>query len=466
MTEAILSAHRNSPIVCILRYFRYNKYMSRISEKVTSHDFIKLLSDRPYTFFLLSVVFSQVAFNMMNIVLIFIIFNLTSSNFLVSMILLISLLPQVMLSFIGGIVADTRNKKKILVYGNLGRAVFVFPLLFLNSSLTSVYVLALLTSIVTQFYLPAETPIIPKIVPEKLLVPANSLFGLALFGSILIGYVAAGPALLVLGHSYVFALITFLFLLAALFAHLIPRYSFIMKIETGYVKKVSTEVRDSFRAYLFDTYKLLRQTKDVAPSFILLVVSQVVVVVLAIIVPGYAKNILHIDVENVSLLLFAPAALGMVISAYLVGTVLKTANRNKLMNAGVFLSAAMLLLLPLMAKVTSREIVIVINSFLPQIVKISELHMVFIFSFFAGVGNAFIFIPAQTTIQEKIPENFRSKMYGLLFAFIGLFSLIPIILVGGLADVVGVNIVLILIGSLILVGGIFQMIFMQLVKKN
>ncbi|MFI5265500.1 MAG: MFS transporter [Candidatus Levyibacteriota bacterium] len=440
--------------------------MSRVTDKITSHDFVKLLSDKPYAFFLLSVIFSQVAFNMMNIVLIFIVFNLTSSNFLVSMILLISLLPQVMLSFIGGIVADTGNKKNILEYGNFGRALFVFPLIFLNSALAAVYFLALLTSIATQFYLPAETPIIPKIVPESLLVPANSLFGLALFGSILIGYVIAGPALLALGNSYVFALISSLFLMAAFFAYLIPKHSLLIKLDISRRKTVSTEVRDSFKQYLFDTYKLLGQTKDVAPSFILLVVSQVVVMVLAIIIPGYAKNILQIEVENVSLLLFAPAALGMIVSAYLVGTVLKNANRNKLMNTGVFLSAIILLLFPAMAKVTSREVVVVINAFLPQILKINVLHMVVVLSFLAGVGNAFIFIPAQTTIQEKIPENFRSKMYGLLFAFIGLFSLLPIILVGGLADVVGVNFVLILMGLLILIGGIFQMIFMRIVSKR
>lgn len=450
----------------MLPYFRYNKDMAKMSEKIMSHDFVKLLSDKPYVFFLLSVVFSQVAFNMMSIALIFIVFNQTSSNFLVSMILLTSLLPQVMLSFIGGIVADTRNKKKILVYGNFGRAIFVFPLIFLNSTLFAVYFLALLTSIVTQFYLPAETPIIPKIVPEKLLVPANSLFGLALFGSILIGYVIAGPALLTLGNSYIFALLAGLFLFAAFFANLIPKYSLMVKIGEGSNKKVSEEVRDSFKEYLFDTYRLLRKTTDVAPSFILLVVSQVVVMVLAIIVPGYAKNILHIGVENVSLLLFAPAALGMIISAYLVGTVFKNANRNKLMNAGVYLSAIILLLLPLMARVTSHELVVVINSLLPKILQINELHMVFALSFFAGVGNAFIFIPAQTTLQEKIPENFRSKMYGLLFAFIGLFSMLPIILAGGLADVIGVNLVLILIGSFIFLGGVFQTVFMLLFKKR
>ncbi len=437
--------------------------MKSVILKITSHDFTKLLKDKPYAFFLLSVVFSQVAFNMMNVVLIFIIFNLTNSNFLVSMILLTSLVPQVFLSFIGGIVADTRNKKKILVYGNLGRALFIFPLFFLNTSVAAIYILALLISIVTQFYLPAETPVIPHIVPEKLLVPANSLFGLALFGSILLGYIFAGPALLALGNAYVFAVITILFILAGIFAHLIP-YSAFKEHTTLGKKKITQEMEDSFKSYFLNTYRLLHQTAGVASAFILLIISQVVIMILAIIVPGYAKDILKIQVENVSLLLFAPAALGMIVSVFIVGTILKNANRSKLMNVGVIISGVVLLLLPLMAKVTSREAVTVINLLLPGYLKITVLHMVVLLAFLAGIGNALIFIPAQTTIQEKIPENFRSKIYGLLFAVTGLFSLLPIVLVGGLADTIGVNSVLIILGVLILLGEVMQIMFLKFLK--
>lgn len=439
--------------------------MKSVILTITSHDFTKLLKDKPYAFFLLSVVFSQVAFNMMNVVLIFIIFNLTNSNFLVSMILLTSLVPQVFLSFIGGIVADTRNKKKILVFGNLGRALFIFPLFFLNASVAAIYILALLISIVTQFYLPAETPVIPHIVPENLLVPANSLFGLALFGSILLGYIFAGPALLALGDAYVFAVITALFVLAGLFAHLIPYSAFKEHTKEG-KRKITQEMEDSLKSYLLNTYRLLHQTSGVAASFILLILSQVVIMILAIIVPGYAKDILKIQVENVSLLLFAPAALGMIVSVLLVGTILKNATRSKLMNTGVFISGIILLLLPLMAKVTSREVVTVINLVLPTYLRITVLHMVVVLAFFAGVGNALIFIPAQTTIQEKIPENFRSKIYGLLFAMTGLFSLLPIVLVGGLADTIGVNSVLIILGVLILIGEMIQLSFFKFLKSK
>lgn len=378
------------------------------------------------------------------------------------MILLISLLPQVFLSFVGGVIADSRSKKNILVLGNVGRAVVVFLLFFFNGSVMWVYALALLVSVVTQFYIPAETPIIPKLVPERLLIAANSLFGLALFGSILIGYVLAGPILTMLGNSNVFLVLAALFALAGIFANLIPKHALLA--EATVKRKVKAQVEESLKSYFIDTYKLLLGTVGVASSFILLIVSQVVIMVIAIIVPGYAKDILHIGVENVSLLLFAPAAIGMIVAALTVGTLLKKANRDKLMDTGVILSGVVLLLLPLVSSSGFQNILKVVNVILP-ILYINDLAVVFVLAFFAGVGNALIFIPAQTTIQEKIPENFRSKIYGLLFALIGLFSLLPIVLVGGLADSLGVNFVLVVIGVLITVGGSLRIISLNIIKK-
>ncbi len=437
--------------------------MKRLIEKITAHDFVILLQDKSYVYFLLSVVFSQVAFNMMNVVLIFLVFNLTSSNFLVSMILFISLLPQVFLSFVGGIIADSKNKKHILVWGNVGRALVVFLLIFFNSTVALVYLFALLVSVVTQFYIPAETPIIPKLVSEKLLIAANSLFGLALFGSILIGYVIAGPVFAMLGNSYVFIVLALLFGFAGLFAYLIPNHALDSVTESP-KKRVKAQVEESLKSYFIGTYKLLLDTRGVASSFVLLIVSQVVIMVLAIIVPGYANDILKINVENVSLILFAPAAVGMILAALSIGSFFKNANRDRLMDTGLILSGAILLALPFVSSPMLESGLATYNSFVPSLLSINKLFVVSFLSFFAGIGNALIFIPAQTTIQERIPENFRSKMYGLLFALIGLFSLLPIALVGGLADSIGVNTVLIIIGCLIFFGGWIYVLTFKLAR--
>ena len=83
-------------------------------------------------------------------------------------------------------------------------------------------------------------------------------------------------------------------------------------------------------------------------------------------------------------------------------------------------------------------------------------NFVLVLAFFAGFANALIFIPSQALIQGNVPQDFRSKIYGLLFALIGVFSLVPILIAGGVADLLGVGAVLAIIGVTILFIGLFR----------
>lgn len=422
--------------------------------KITSHDFVYLFSDPPYLYFSLSVFFSQIAFNMLSVVLIFLVFFLTSSNFSVAILLLTILLPQILLSFVGGIVADLSNKRAILFSVNLIRAGALL-ILFLNSrSLVLVYFVSLLISIVTQFYVPAEAPLIPALVKKSHLISANSIFGIGLFGSILIGYVLAGPVITTLGRSGVFLVLSAGFLIAAIFALLIPKNvdrkkSIPQRIDQYVIKSITAKFKESF--------SMLKNTSEIGGAFSLLIFSQVIILILSTLVPGYAKNILQVPAEDLSLILFAPAAIGMIVSAVLLSTVFKKIRKGKLMNIGVLISGAVLIMFPLTSRIISKSFVLFLNSILPQILQIDIYHLVLVIAFFAGFANALIFVPSQAMIQEAIPESFRSKIYGLLFALIGVFSLPPIIISGSIADLLGVGAVLVGIGATVVLTGLIRM---------
>lgn len=68
--------------------------------KLQNSDGFVLLSQPPYLNFTLSVLFSQLGFNMMNVVLLFLVFTLTQSSFSVAMLIMTYLIPQVLLSFV------------------------------------------------------------------------------------------------------------------------------------------------------------------------------------------------------------------------------------------------------------------------------------------------------------------------------------------------------------------------------
>lgn len=423
--------------------------MDTILRKIASNQIIRLLSNRPYLYFSLSVFFSQVAFNMLNIVLIFLIFHLTSSNFSVAILIFVLLIPQILISFLGGVIADTGDKKKILIVGNILRAI-VLVILFINfNSIGLVYFVTLVVSVITQFYVPAESPMIPSLVEKEELVAANSIFGISFFGSILIGYVIAGPVITVLGRGNIFLVLSALFVLAAVFAAMIPS----TKVKAATTKISFQLIRGTIRGELRESFKVLSETKVIKDAFFLLIFSQIIVFILATLIPGYAKTILQVPAEDLSVILFAPAAIGMIVSAVLMVTVFSKISKERLMSGGVFISGLVLLLLPATSRIVSQQIVQSINLIVPDLFSFNVFNFVLLLAFFAGFANALIFIPSQTVIQEAVPENFRSKIYGLLFSLIGVFSLLPIMIAGGVADIFGVGAVLVFIGaSIILIG--------------
>jgi MFS family permease len=70
---------------------------------------------------------------------------------------------------------------------------------------------------------------------------------------------------------------------------------------------------------------------------------------------------------------------------------------------------------------------------------VSLLSIVVVIAFLAGMSYASIAIPAQTQLQEELPEDVRGRVFGVLNMLISLAALVPIGLVGPLADVFGVE---------------------------
>jgi MFS family permease len=75
-------------------------------------------------------------------------------------------------------------------------------------------------------------------------------------------------------------------------------------------------------------------------------------------------------------------------------------------------------------------------SFGPQI---SLLSVVTVVAFAAGIAYAFVAVPAQTQLQEELPENIRGRVFGVLNMLVSIASFLPIIIVGPIADAVGTS---------------------------
>ena len=392
---------------------------------------IKVLSIPSFFFLLVSEFFSQFAMNLLNFILLIVVFTLSKSNLAVAGVVLSFTLPSIIFGIIAGAIVDKANKKNVLVATNALRALAVFPLFFFAHQLVLIYLLSFIVSFITQFFLPAEAPIIPHLVPKKLLLAANALFSMGIFGSVIVAYAFSGPILLIVGKTNVFILITALFAISAVFAVLIRKYNVPVRKNENRNINMRAEIKDSFR--------LMLRTDKIYHSLFLLTLLQTLILVIAVVGPGYATNILHIQVEKFPILFVTPAVLGMAVGAAIIGNFFNKKSKTTLAKIGLLLTGIVVLFFPYGYIVTSREFIKSINNHLPIIFHVTDVHIMVILAIIIGFGFSLIFVPSNTILQEETTDEQRGKIYGALNALVGAVSFIPVLGVGFLADMLGVS---------------------------
>ncbi len=415
-----------------------------------NNNLLLALQNRPFLFLWLAEVLSQVASNMTNFILLLVVFSLTHSNTAVSGIMLAFLLPAILLGIIAGVYVDRKDKKHVLTVTNVVRGIILLLLATLHSNVLGVYILTFVVAAATQFFIPAETPMIPLLVEKHLLLSANALFGLAFYGSLLIAYALSGPFLIYFGPQRAFVVLAGMFFVGALFASLIRRSSV--------VKKKSKEGTNlTFASEIKMALSLIFTIRNIYHSFLMLALSQILVLVIAVLGPGFATSILHIPVNTFPLLFVTPAAIGMGVGAFIIINFFQHRNRAKVTNLGLLTTAITLFLLTFINNITHAHIVESINRFLPTLLQINLLHTMVALAFLSGVANALIFVPSNTLIQEETSDEVRGKIYGALNAMIALLSLVPIIAVGSLADIFGIGVVLLIIAISVIIIGVARL---------
>ena len=408
---------------------------------------LKTLRIRPFSYLIVSEFFSQFSMNLFNFALLILVFRISNSNTAVSGVVMAFTIPSIIFGILAGVLVDRWNKKEVLFMTNILRAFLVFPLAYFHNNLGLIYTITFGVSVITQFFIPAETPIIPLLVKKKLLLSANALFGMGIYASIFLAYALSGPILFIFGQKNIFTLLTFLFLVAGFFAYLIKVEK--VKIEA---KKIKEDIAAlSFKDEIKSVVYLISKTKVLYHAIFSLALAQILILVLAVIGPGYAEHVLRIKIESFPILFVTPAIIGLSLGALIIGSFFHQKSKSSLTKFGLFLLGISILLLPYGDKVTSREIVHLINFYLPHILKINMIHIMVVLAFILGFATAFIFIPANTVLQEETSDESRGKIYGVLNSLIGITSIIPVIAVGGLADIIGVKSVISGIGITVLI---------------
>src|ERR1700694_5203319 len=147
-------------------------------------------------------------------------FVVTHSPSMVALGLIAKAVPTIAFGLIAGPLVDRFNRQRVMVLADVFRAILTITIPFWALRwLPGVFVSVFLISLASTFFNPAKQAIIPNLVPENLLVRANSLVQSSERTMELLGYALAGaiagaiswiPLFLIDSATYIFSAVTLL----------------------------------------------------------------------------------------------------------------------------------------------------------------------------------------------------------------------------------------------------------------
>lgn len=426
------------------------------TEQRRSTTFSSVIKNRGFLNLWINQILVQLSFNSLNFALIIWVFNLTGSNTAVSALLFAIYLPAVILGLFAGVLVDLIDRKKIVLTINFFLSVSFFSLIFLKQSYPGVLLVTFIINALGQFYAPAEASAIPLVVKKNQLTGANSIFSVTLYSTFLVGFGLAGPLINHLGIDFVFALEGIALALGFVFALTFP--SIIAKPDEEGRELLKALEKADFKKIqaiglleIVKTMRLIKGKLSVLTSIIILAGVQMVVGILAVLVPGFLENSLRIKATEASYVLVIPLGVGIVTGGLILARIAHKFIRRKLVGKAIIFGGLLFFLVgispiisPAIKYFHHREKAL---SFFTQ----PSLSTVLVIgSFLLGIAMVSILVPTQTVLQENTEDSHRGKVFSVLGVAMSALSLAPVFLAGVLADLFGTAPIFIGLGILIM----------------
>ena len=423
---------------------------------VPDFDKLSIWSNRNFLLLWLAQAISQTAQNAIWYGIVILVQRLSHSSTQLSLAVLTLIIPSVIFGVLAGVYVDRWDKRTVLIATNLVRGTIAFA--YAGFEWMALLPLSLLLvinfsfSTVGQFFAPAETAMIPTLVPRSRLLQANSLFHLTFTASQLVGLVVLGPLLAKIGG------VGGLFL--SMSAAIVICGGMVWPLPSSrgeHDPSVPASEEEAIRGVWQDVrviWQFVFGDRIVALAMVQWTIGAILGLVVATLVPGFAERLLHVRPED-AVFVMAPAGVGMVAGTALLNRWGTRFEKHFLTNVGLFTVAACLALTggvafgvavitngspPLMEMPTLGEVSVLV----PAIMALALV---------AGLGFVAIMVPSQTFLQERAPVDLRGRVFAVQLMLSNFASIVPLLLLGGLADLIGVDETLVLVGVLIATAG-------------
>ncbi len=334
-------------------------------------------------------------------------------------------LPAVFFGVAAGIFVDRWSKKQIMWLTNLGRGLLILLIPLLPKLLGFLLLIAFLESILTQFFAPAEQASIPVLVERPCLMSANALFTTTMMGSMVVGF-AIGEPLISWASSWGGLhggemMVGGLYILAAIVLSTVKMH-----------EKPNAQAKGLNPWHeLVQGLNYLRNDRLLNSALVQLTLLYSVFAALMVLAIGLAAEIGLKETQFGFLL--AAAGIGLILGAALLGQWGERFRHRPLPLFGFM----------------SMGFVLIVFSY------VHSLWLGLLLSVLLGLGAAFVGVPMQTLIQVRTPPEMRGKVFGVQNNIVNIALSLPLAIAGLLADAIGLRGVLIAMGIVVAVIGIW-----------
>ena len=430
----------------------------------SSESAIAVLRNRPFLLLWLAQVATQIGINMILYALEVLVLRETDLSTAVSALFLTFLVPSVLFSALAGVYVDRIDRRLVLVVTNALRAAILVAIFAAGPDIGLILILNTILSTVTVFFAPAEAAMIPVVVPREQLVAANGIFTLTLNGAFAVGFAFLGPLVVTIMGSPepLILLVAALFGLAAVFCITLPPDPPVplatagrRRLET--VSEAGHAVTGVF-GQLREGVSYIRAHRAVAWSLAYLGIAASLIGVVAVLGPGFARDTLGLSPEDL-IVVVLPLGIGIVFGVLLLNNYGKYFARRRAIEVGLVVLGILLVILTIAGPLSRLLTGVGENVDAVDLSGLTSLVAVVVaIAFMAGICYGIVAISAQVQLQEDIPADVRGRVFGVLNMLISVASILPIIIVGPIADLVGTTPVILFAAMFVLVSGVYSII--------
>ncbi len=375
------------------------------------------LRQRNFAFLWFGQVISLIGDWVLFVALPFYVYTLTGSALATGIMFIVQTIPRIFFGSFAGVFVDRWNRKRTMFVAELLQAFALVPLFLVHSQqwIWIVYIFAFVESIISQFFIPAKSAIIPNLVDEQHLLAANSLNSMSQELTRLVGPFLGGMLLGLMGINSVIVVDAASFLISAGMIALIslPASAIPTKDKHGTTYPFANLAK-VWHEWV-EGLHLVRKQQLITGIFVVFGVAMIGEGIIEVLIAAYVKQVMHGNALVLGWLMTAQA-IGGIAGSLIIVQLSKVIHPTRL--------------IPISALIFGPLIIVIVN--------IPVLAIVLPIITIIGVAAIGFFVSLITLLQSNVADEYRGRVFSALNTVQAITMLFGMILASGLGDRIGI----------------------------